>query len=223
VRFVGRQPELAHLRRALEQAKGGRGQLVGVMGDPGVGKSRPFHEFKVLAHSGCLILEAFSVSHDKAYPYLPLIDLLYGYFQITSHDDERRRREKILGKVLALDRSLEDTVPYLFTLLGLAESEVPLQRMDPQIRKRRTFDAIKRLLLRESLNQPLILIFEDLHMAGLGTGRPRPDRERNSTNPSWVDRPSGRRGGAGTTRFSCATGGNVCESGTGRGRVDCAG
>ncbi len=62
-----------------------------------------------------------------------------------------------------LDRSLEDTLPYLFALLGVAESTVALQQMDPQIRKRRTLEAIKRLLVRESLNQPLILIFEDLH------------------------------------------------------------
>ena len=62
-----------------------------------------------------------------------------------------------------LDRSLEDTLPYLFALLGIAEPESALQQMDPQIRKRRTFEAIKRLLVRESLNQPFILIFEDLH------------------------------------------------------------
>ena len=74
-----------------------------------------------------------------------------------------KRREKITGKVLTLDRSLEDTLPYLFFLLGIAEPTSSLQQMDPQIRRRRTFEAIKRLLVRESLNQPLILIFEDLH------------------------------------------------------------
>jgi len=105
----------------------------------------------------------FSVSHSKAYPYLPLIDLLKNYFHITPQDDERRRQEKITGKVLTLDRSLEDTLPYLFTLLGIAEPTASLQQMDPQIRKQRTFEAIKRLLVRESLNQPLLLIFEDLH------------------------------------------------------------
>src|SRR2546425_5444142 len=62
-----------------------------------------------------------------------------------------------------LDRSLEDTLPYLLALLGGAEATVALQQMDPQIRKRRTLEAIKRLLVRESLNQPLIIIFEDLH------------------------------------------------------------
>jgi class 3 adenylate cyclase len=90
VRFVGRQQELAQLRRALEQANTGRGQIVGVMGDPGVGKSRLFHEFKLLSSTGCLVLETFSVSHGKAYAYLPLIDLLKNYFQITPQDDERQ-------------------------------------------------------------------------------------------------------------------------------------
>jgi predicted ATPase len=133
------------------------------MGEPGVGKSRLFYEFKLLSQRGCLVLETFSVSHGKAYPYLPLIDLLKNYFQITLQDDERQRREKIGGKVLMLDRNLEDTLPYLFALLSIDEPTSSLQQMDPQIRKRRTFEAIKRLLMRESLNQPLILIFEDLH------------------------------------------------------------
>ena len=62
-----------------------------------------------------------------------------------------------------LDRSLEDTLPYLFALLGIEEQPSPLQQMDPQIRRKRTFEAFKKLFLRESLNQPLILIFEDLH------------------------------------------------------------
>ena len=109
------------------------------------------------------MLETFSVSHGKAYPYLPLIDLLKNYFQLTNQDDERKRREKITGRVLTLDRSLEEILPYLLHLLGSAEPTSPLQQMDPQIRRKRTLEAIKRLLIRESLNQPLVLIFEDLH------------------------------------------------------------
>ncbi|HKA54180.1 MAG TPA: adenylate/guanylate cyclase domain-containing protein, partial [Candidatus Binatia bacterium] len=140
-RFVGRQSELTQLRRALELATGGHGQIVGVMGEPGVGKSRLFHEFKLLSQSGCLVLETFSVSHGKAYPYLPLIDLLKNYFQITLYDDERKVREKVVGKVLTLDRALEDILPYLFALLGVAEPTSSLQQMDPQVRKRRTLEA----------------------------------------------------------------------------------
>jgi class 3 adenylate cyclase len=162
-RFVGRQSEMEQIRRALEQAKAGQGQIVGVMGEPGLGKSRLFYEFRLTAQSGCLVLEAYSVSYGKASPYLPLLELLKSYFQIASHDDERTRREKVIGKVLGLDRTLEDTLPYLFTLLGIEDPTSSLQQMDPQIRRQRTFAALKRLFLRESLNQPLILIFEDLH------------------------------------------------------------
>jgi predicted ATPase len=144
-------------------AKAGHGQIVGVMGEPGLGKSRLFYEFKLTSQSGCLLLEAYSVSYGKASPYLPLLELLKSYFQIQPQDEERTRREKMIGKVLGLDRSLEDTLPYLFALLGVDEPTSSLQQMDPQIRRRRTFDAVKKLFLRESLNQPLILIFEDLH------------------------------------------------------------
>ena len=85
------------------------------------------------------------------------------YFEIDPQDDERKRREKVTGKALALDRSFEDTLPYLFALLGIDDEQSGLQQMDAQIRRQRTFDALKKLLLRESLNQPLILVFEDLH------------------------------------------------------------
>jgi class 3 adenylate cyclase len=162
-RFVGRHSEMEQLRRALEQARAGHGQIVGVMGEPGLGKSRLFYEFKLTAQSRCLVLEAYSVSHGKASPYSPLIELLKTYFAITLEDDGRKRQEKVMGKVLALDRSLEDTLPYLFTLLGLEDPSASLHQMDPQIRRRRTFEALKKLFLRESLNQPLMLIVEDLH------------------------------------------------------------
>ena len=162
-RFVGRQRELEQLQQALMHAKAGHGQIVGVMGEPGLGKSRLFYEFKLTSHSGCLVLEAYSVSYGKASPYLPLLELLKSYFQLQPQDDERQRKEKIAGKVLILDRSLEDTLPYFFALLGVEEQPSPLPQMDPQIRRRRILEALKRLFLRESLNQPLILIFEDLH------------------------------------------------------------
>jgi class 3 adenylate cyclase/predicted ATPase len=162
-RFVGRQREMDTLRHALEQAKTGHGQIVAAMADPGVGKSRLFYEFKAQSHSGCQVLEAYSVSHGKASAYLPVIELLREYFEIGSDDDGRKRSERILGKVLALDRALEDTLPYLYSLLGIIESGDSLGRMDPNIKRRRTLEVIKRVLLRESLNQPLIVLFEDLH------------------------------------------------------------
>ena len=162
-RFVGRQGEIEGMKKSLELTEDGKGQIVAVLGDPGVGKSRLFYEFRQISGKGCLVLETFSISHGKAYPYLPLIDLLKNYFNITPQDDERKRREKVTGKVLTLDRGLEDTLLYIFSILGIEEEVDPLPQMDPQVKKKRTFDAIKSVLLRESLNQPLIIVFEDLH------------------------------------------------------------
>jgi predicted ATPase len=161
-RFIGRDGEMAQMRHALELTREGRGQVVAAMGEAGVGKSRLFFEFKAVAEGGCLVLEGYSVSHGKASAYLPVTELLREYFGITSDDDDRTRRERILGKVLGLDRSLEDTLPYLYSLFGIPEAGDSLAQMDPQIRRRRTQEVIKRILLRESLNQPLIVIFEDL-------------------------------------------------------------
>jgi class 3 adenylate cyclase/tetratricopeptide (TPR) repeat protein len=162
-RFVGRERELNTLKEALGLAKAGHGQIVATVGEPGVGKSRLYYEFKATSQSGCMVLEAFSVSYGKASTYLPVIDLLRNYFDISPGDDERKRREKVTGRVVALDRSLEDTLPYLFSLLGIVEGDDLTVQMDSQIKRRRTHEAIKRIVLRESLNQPLMVIFEDLH------------------------------------------------------------
>jgi len=162
-KFVGRHAELEQLDRALELARGGHGQIVAAMAEAGVGKSRLFHEFKMRRQAECLVLEAFSFSHGKASAYLPVIDLLKNYFRIADRDDARTRREKITGKVIALDRALEDTLPHLFALIGIPVGDDRIAEMDPSIRSRRTREAVKSLILRESLNQPLILIFEDLH------------------------------------------------------------
>jgi tetratricopeptide (TPR) repeat protein len=146
-----------------ELAKAGHGQLVCVVAEPGVGKSRLLYEFKVRNQSGWMVLEAFSVSHGKASAYLPVIDLLQSYFRIAPEDDTRTRREKVNGKVLTLDRNLEDGLPYLLGLLGLTGGDDPLARMDARIRRQRTLEALKRVLFRESVNQPLMVVFEDLH------------------------------------------------------------
>ncbi|SIT51016.1 conserved hypothetical protein [Paraburkholderia piptadeniae] len=161
-RFVGREPELGQLQRVLDQAKAGHGQIAAVVGEAGVGKSRLLHEFEQRSQRACLVLKAFSVSHGKAFAYLPLIELLKNYFHITTRDDERECREKITGKVLSLERSLTDLLPYLLYLLDISEPASALADMDAQIRRSRTFEAITRLLVRESFNQPLELIFEDL-------------------------------------------------------------
>lgn len=162
-KFVGRRAELEQLDKAFDLARAGHGQIVAAMAEAGVGKSRLFYEFKMRRQTECLVLEAFSVSHGKASAYLPVVELLKSYFRIGDRDDERTRREKVTGKVIALDRALEDTLPHLFALLGIAAGDVGLVEMDPSIRRRRTLEAVKNLIVRESLNQPLMLIFEDLH------------------------------------------------------------
>ena len=162
-KFVGREREMEALKHAAGQAKLGHGQVVAAMAEAGTGKSRLYHEFKLVAQSDWMVVEAFSVSHGKATAYLPVLELLRNYLRLAVEDDLRTRREKVTGRVLALDRALEDTLPYLFALLGLSEGDDTLEQMDAQIRRRRMHEAIKRILLRESLNQPLMLIFEDLH------------------------------------------------------------
>jgi class 3 adenylate cyclase/tetratricopeptide (TPR) repeat protein len=163
VRFVGRKAEMDQMRHAAELARAGHGQIVAAVAEAGVGKSRLFHEFKLQAPPAWMVMETFSVSHGKASPYLPVVELLKGYFSIADRDEERPRREKITGRVLALDRSLEDTLPHFFALLGVRGLGAEFEEMDPQIRRQRSREAVKRLLLRESINQPLMLIVEDLH------------------------------------------------------------
>jgi class 3 adenylate cyclase/tetratricopeptide (TPR) repeat protein len=163
-RFVGRDPELDHLRRALELAGAGHGQVTAIVGEAGVGKSRLVYEF---THSHrvehWLVLESASVSYGKATSYLPVIDLLKGYFKIQDRDELREIREKVTGKLIALDRSLEPALPALLALLDVPIDDPAWRVLDPGQRRLRTLDAVKRLLLREAREQPLVVIFEDLH------------------------------------------------------------
>ncbi|HKW95704.1 MAG TPA: adenylate/guanylate cyclase domain-containing protein [Methylomirabilota bacterium] len=163
-RFVGRDAELEQLRLAQQLAGDGHGQVAAIVGEAGVGKSRLVYEF---THShrlqGWLVLESASVSYGRATGYLPVIDLLKGYFKIQDRDDFREIREKVTGKVLTLDESLRPTLPALLALLDVPVDDAAWQRLDPEQRRQRTLDAVRRLLLREARAQPLLLIFEDLH------------------------------------------------------------
>jgi tetratricopeptide (TPR) repeat protein len=163
-RFVGRDAELAQLRRAQQLAGNGHGQVAAIVGEAGVGKSRLVYEF---THShrlqGWLVLESASVSYGKATSYFPVIDLLKGHFKIQDRDDVREIREKATGKLLTLDQSLGPALPALLALLDVAVDDASWQTLDPAQRRQRTLDAVKQLLLREAREQPLLVIFEDLH------------------------------------------------------------
>jgi class 3 adenylate cyclase/tetratricopeptide (TPR) repeat protein len=163
-RFVGRDPELEQLRRSLALAAEGRGQVVAVVGEAGVGKSRLFYE---LTHSHRVenwrVLESSSVSYGKATSYLPVIDLLRSYFKIQTRDDHREIREKVTGKALTLDEALRPVLPAVLSLLDVPVDEPQWQALDPPQRRARTLDAVKRVLLRECQVQPVLLVFEDLH------------------------------------------------------------
>jgi class 3 adenylate cyclase len=161
--FVGRERDLEQIQRALEQARAGNGQIVAVIAEAGTGKSRLVHEFKATLPADCKLLEAYSVSHGKASAWLPVLELLRRYFGIQDSDDPATRRDKVRTTLTTLDPAPNDKLPYLYGLLGIVEGADPLAQMDPQIKKQRTLDAIKRIVVRESLKQPLIVIFEDLH------------------------------------------------------------
>jgi class 3 adenylate cyclase/tetratricopeptide (TPR) repeat protein len=168
-RFVGRAPEIEQLRRALALAHDGHGQLVALVGEPGVGKSRLVYE---ITHSqrteDWLILEAGSIPYGKATSYLPVINLLKAYFKIHDRETHHAIREKVSGQLLTLGR-LEPILPAVLALLDVPVEDAQWQALDPPQRRQRTLDAIKHLLLRESQRQPVLVVFEDLHWADAET------------------------------------------------------
>ncbi len=165
-RFIGRESELQTLNRALDCAGQGHGQIIAVIGEPGVGKSRLFHEFtRSRSTHDSLILESNSVPYGKTSAWLPVIDLLKSYFRIEARDDDRRIHEKVAGKILTLEETLKPAIPAFLSLFDVVVEEAEWQALDAVQRRRRTLEAVKALFLREGEVQPLIVVFEDLHWA----------------------------------------------------------
>jgi class 3 adenylate cyclase/predicted ATPase len=163
-KFVGRDTEIETLNQARERAEAGHGQIQAAVGEAGVGKSRLVYEF-VHSHRtrGWLVLESASVSYGKATPYFPVLDLLKRYVHVEDDDDPRTIRAKVTGQILTLDESLQETIPPLLSLLDALPEDSPFLQLDPPQRRQRTLDGLKRILLRESQVQPLLLVFEDMH------------------------------------------------------------
>ena len=162
--FVGRDTELAALVQALARAKDGHGQVVAVVGEAGVGKSRLVYECVHAHHTqGWRVLESASVSYGKATPYFPVLDLLRRYAHLDERDDPRTIRAKVTGQLLTLDEALQDAIPPLLALLDALPADSPFLTLDPPHRRQRTLTALKRVLLRESQVQPMLVVFEDLH------------------------------------------------------------
>src|SRR5262245_50232422 len=163
-KFVGRSDEVEQLDATVERSRAGRGQVVAIVGEPGVGKSRLLWQF---THSRrtehCLVLEAASISYGKATSYLPVIELLRGYFQIEGLDDTQKIRDKVISKLVTLDRALEPALPAVLALLDAPFEDEEWKRLEPEERRRRTLDGVRHLLLKESRAQPLVVVFEDLH------------------------------------------------------------
>jgi class 3 adenylate cyclase/tetratricopeptide (TPR) repeat protein len=163
-RFVGRQRELDAIGVALESAACGHGQVLALVGDPGVGKSRLVWETVRSGRvEGWLVLESRSVSYGRAAAYGPVRDLLRAFFHIRESDNRRTIQDRVTAKVLTLDRLLEDTIAAVLAVLDEAPEASPFLTFEPLERRQRTLEAIKRLLIRESHIQPLLVVVEDLH------------------------------------------------------------
>src|SRR5262249_4951907 len=122
----GRYIELQQPRGGQHLAGQGHGQVVAIVGEAGVGKSRLVREFLHSQHTAdWLVLESNSVSYGRATPYLPVIELLRHYFQISVHDSTRSIREKVTGKILTLDAALHDAIPPMLDLLDALDDDNP--------------------------------------------------------------------------------------------------
>jgi class 3 adenylate cyclase/tetratricopeptide (TPR) repeat protein len=163
-KFVGRSNEVASLEAALERAIEGHGQVVGVVGEAGVGKSRLCYELAELCRArGITVRPTSGVSHGKAIPLLPILELLRQGFGITSRDSDLEARQKIAGGIVLLDEDLRDELPLLFDFLSVPDPERPANVLGAEARQRRILELLKRISIARSRRAPGVLIFEDLH------------------------------------------------------------
>jgi class 3 adenylate cyclase/tetratricopeptide (TPR) repeat protein len=169
-RFVGRAEEMQDLEAALRRAVAGQGQVVGVVGEIGLGKSRLCEEFiEHCRQSGVRVDEGHSVPHGRNVPFLPIVELLGSYFGVSERDRPDEARRKIAGTLILADRSLEEALPLVFDLMGVPDPERPAPPRDPETRQRQLFGAMRQLLQSRSSREPQLLVLEDLHWIDEGT------------------------------------------------------
>ncbi|MDH3211251.1 MAG: AAA family ATPase [Myxococcales bacterium] len=163
-RFVGRADEMTTLEAALERAVQGKGQVLGIVGEAGVGKSRLCFELAERCRArGLTVREAHAVPHGKSIPLLPVLEMLRAIFGVEDRDGDRSARQKIAGAVVLLDRELESDLPLLFELLGVPDPERPAPRAEPEVRERQLSELFRRLVQARSRREPGVMLFEDLH------------------------------------------------------------
>jgi adenylate cyclase len=163
-RFVGRKDELAILESALQRAVNGYGSVVGIVGEPGVGKSRLCYEFlERCRNKGIAVYEAHCTAYGKKVPLLPLIHLLRGYFGISEQEGSEDARRKIAGTLILLDESFKGTLPIWFDFLAVADPQMPAGRADTEKRQQQLFALVLRLVQAGSEKEPTVILVDDLH------------------------------------------------------------
>ncbi len=169
-RFVGRDEEMAVLEEALSRAGEGEGAVVGIVAEPGVGKSRLTYEFAERCRErGIEVFEAQAQSHGQSIPFMPVLQMLRAYFGIADGDAERIAREKIAGRALLLDPELTDELPLIFDFLGVPDPDRPLAQMSPEARARALGRVVCRLINAPSRRHLVVLVVEDLHWMDEGS------------------------------------------------------
>ena len=169
-RFVGREAELARLEASLRRAQAGEASAVGVVAEPGIGKSRLYHEFAQRCRSeGLEVFEAQAQAHGKSSPFLPILQMLRSFYGIGDQDPEQTARERIAGRSLLLDPSFADDLPLIFDFLGVPDPDRPVPRMNPEGRQRALADFLCRLVGNPARRKTLVLIVEDLHWIDEGS------------------------------------------------------
>jgi len=163
-KFVGRGKEIDRLEVALERALEGNGQVVGVVGDAGIGKSRLCHEFVARCRArGITVRHATGVSHGQSIPLLPILEFLRESFGVSARDDDRTARQKIAGGIFLVDAELQSELPLLFDFLGVPDPDRPAPVLEPALRQRRVLELVKCISVARSQREPAVLLFEDLH------------------------------------------------------------